>query len=71
MTLKLLIAPIITIGLFSLFNRQISLTVVAALLNLFRFSALYIADLDAIQGRGDHRGVKQDRKPDGQPIAGP
>jgi phosphoribosylformimino-5-aminoimidazole carboxamide ribotide isomerase len=30
------------------------LTVVAGLLGLFAFDALYIADLDAIQGRGDH-----------------
>ncbi len=31
------------------------LTVVAGLMNLFAFRALYIADLDAIQGRGEHR----------------
>jgi phosphoribosylformimino-5-aminoimidazole carboxamide ribotide isomerase len=33
------------------------LTVVAGLLRLFAFRELYIADLDAIQGRGDHSGV--------------
>ena len=33
------------------------LTVVAALLSLYPFSALYVADLDAIQARGDHHTV--------------
>ncbi len=33
------------------------LTVVAALLGLYPFTALYIADLDAIQGQGDHGAV--------------
>jgi phosphoribosylformimino-5-aminoimidazole carboxamide ribotide isomerase len=33
------------------------LTVVEALLGLYPFPALYIADLDAIQGRGDHAAV--------------
>jgi phosphoribosylformimino-5-aminoimidazole carboxamide ribotide isomerase len=33
------------------------LSVVAGLLKLYDFRVLYIADLDAIQGRGDHRAV--------------
>jgi len=34
-----------------------SLSITAGLLSLYPFSTLYVADLDAIEGRGDHRAV--------------
>ena len=34
-----------------------SLSIAAGLLSLYPFSTLYVADLDAIEGRGDHRAV--------------
>src|SRR5215203_5774410 len=34
-----------------------SLSITAGLLSLYPFGTLYVADLDAIEGRGDHRAV--------------